>query len=62
MAETLEFNLCPLSNIKPKPAFATQEEYERFRVEFREAVEPDIKRYAEARFNSEQRARHHFIR
>ena len=54
-------NLCPGSNVKFKPAFASQEEYDRFVKEFREAVKPDLEKYARARMNSEIKAREHWV-
>jgi hypothetical protein len=48
--------------LRGKPVFATREEYERFRLEFAEAVRPDLERYALARRKSEEASFYHFVR
>jgi hypothetical protein len=44
-----------------KPAFSSQEEYERFREEFSKAVRPDIERYNVARAKSLEASIDHWI-
>lgn len=44
-----------------KPAFNSQEEYEKFRVEFSNAVRPDIERYNLARAKSLEAAMNHRV-
>ncbi len=47
--------------IKGKPAFKSPEEYEQFRLNFQKAVEPELRRYREARARSELAAMHHWV-
>ena len=59
--KNIEYNLCPNSNTKPRPAFTSREEYEKFRRDFAESVKPELDRYRLARIYSEEDARHHFV-
>lgn len=45
-----------------KPFFQTQEEYEQFRLEFRQSVKPELDRLQEARRRSEERAKQLLVR
>ncbi len=57
--DTLE--LFPGSRAKAKPAFASQEEYERYREEFARAVRPAIEEYARKHAASVEASRYHFV-
>ena len=59
--ESLEYNLCPGSNVKPEPAFKSQEEYEQFRKDFSDAVKPQLEKYRIARLRSMEAAMHHWV-
>lgn len=44
-----------------KPFFSSKEEYEEFRVQFGEALRPELEKNREARRKSEEAARKHCI-
>ena len=57
----LEYDLCPNLKIKPKPAFESQEAYERFREDFRKFVQPELEKYRIAHLLSIEASMHHIV-
>jgi hypothetical protein len=53
--------LCPGWNERAKPAFESDEAYQRFREEFAEAVAPELERNRQARAASELESMSHWI-
>ncbi len=56
-----EYELFPGMNQLSKPAFKSQEEYERFRLRFQKDIEPQLIKYRQARARSEEAARTHWV-
>jgi hypothetical protein len=53
---TAKVELVPQFKSRAKPVFATADDYEQFRSEWRKAITPELERQAEARRKSWERA------
>jgi DNA-binding transcriptional regulator GbsR (MarR family) len=60
MSDPLE--IIPKQNEKGKRFFQTEEEYQEFRRTFFEEVKEDLERFQEARQQSEEEAKQHWMR
>lgn len=60
MSKPLE--LIPNQKEKMKPFFESEEAYQKFRRSFAEEMKPALERFREARHQSEEKARHHWVK
>jgi hypothetical protein len=61
MTQALELIPNQKEDTKPKPLFATSAEFQVFCLNFENTVKADLKKLQEARLNSEEEAKRHWL-